>query len=45
LEEQVEAEEVENGEADLGEGESIVLPNLSQPLSLISTRSILTSLA
>jgi len=45
LEEQVEAEEVENGEADLGEGESIVLPNLSRLLSLISTRSILTSLA
>jgi len=45
LEEQVEAEEVENEEADLGEGESIVLSNLSRPLSLISTRLILTLLA
>jgi len=45
LEQQVKAEEVENEEADLGEGESTVLPNLSRPLSLISTRSILTSLA
>jgi len=45
LEEQVEAEEVENGEVDLGEGESTVLPNLLRPLSLISTRLILISLA
>jgi len=44
LVEQVEAEEVENREVDLGEGESTVLPNLSRPLSLISTRLILTSL-
>ena len=41
----MEAAEVENGEADLGEGESTVRANLLQPLSLISTRLILISLA